>query len=115
MQGDALVNLTEAKFKQEAWSAAHAAFGVLIALCVLAGICGTIYKLIEPGGWMAQVFGRSATAGAVTLAALVLIAGLSWFTSGSVRLRTRVSETVLYGLAAAGLFYLARLFTMGTL
>ena len=110
------MNLTHGHFgKPQLWAVAQVAFGYLLALCVLAGICGTIYKLIEPGGWLAQVFGRSATAGAVTLAALVLIAGLSWFSNSAPRWRSRVADASLYGLAAAGIYYLARLWMKGSL
>ena len=108
------MDLTDVKFKQEALSLAQATLGFVVAACVLAGICGTIYKLIAPDGWLAWAFAKSISAGAVTLASLVFIAGLAWFSGGSPRLRTRLSDFIVYGFAVAGFFYIARLFTQGS-
>ena len=37
--------------------------GFAIAALVMIGVGGTVYKLIEPGGWFAQLFGRSLAGG----------------------------------------------------
>ena len=99
--------------KHDLHSVAQAGLLVL----VLAGIGGTIYKVLAPEGWIAAAFGRSLSAGAAALGSCALIAGLAWFSRswGEVSRRTLVSELMVYGFAAAGLFYLAQFFTQGTL
>jgi hypothetical protein len=103
--------------KQELYSIVQALAGLAILILVLAGISGTVYKVIAPEGWLAQAFGRSLSAGATALGALALVAGLAWFSraQGSVRSRSLVSDFLVYGFAAAGFLYLAQLWTRGTL
>ena len=103
------MDLSEVKLKQEAVSVAQAGLGFAISACVLAGICGTIYKLIAPDGWIAMAFGKSLSAGAATVGSLLIILGLAWFSRSSPRQRSRLSDLVVYGFAAAGFFYLVRL------
>jgi hypothetical protein len=99
--------------KHDLHSVAQAGLLVL----VLAGIGGTIYKVLAPEGWIAAAFGRSLSAGAAALGSCALIAGLAWFSRswGEVSRRTLVSDLMVYGFAAAGLFYLAQFFTQGAL
>ena len=108
---------TSIRFKHELYSIAQAAVGLAILALVLAGIGGTIYKVISPEGWLAQAFGRSLSAGAAALGSLALVAGLAWFSRswGDVTRRTLVSDFLVYGFAAAGFLYLAQLWTRGAL
>jgi hypothetical protein len=108
---------TAIRFKHELYSIAQAAVGLAILGLVLAGIGGTIYKVISPEGWLAQAFGRSLSAGAAALGSLALVAGLAWFSRswGDVTRRTLVSDFLVYGFAAAGFLYLAQLWTRGAL
>lgn len=107
------MNLSEVKFKQEAFSVAQAAFGFAITALVITGIGGTIYKVIAPDGWISQAFGKSLSAGVATLGSLMLIVGLAWFSRGSPRYRGTTSDMVVYGFAAAGFLYLVRLWLKG--
>lgn len=94
--------------KSEFLSFAEAAAGLAMVVLVITGICGTLYKLVAPDGWIAQAFGRSLGAGATTVGTLVVLAACVWLTRGSARGRHFVSDLVVYGFAAAGALYLGR-------
>jgi hypothetical protein len=107
---------TTLKLKQELYSIAHAAVGCAFLTLVLAGIGGTIYKVISPEGWIALAFGRSLSAGAAALGSCALIAGLAWFSRswGDPNRRTLASDFLVYGFAVAGFVYLVQFWTNGT-
>ena len=102
--------------KQEFSSVGQTALGVTLLGLVLVGIGGTIYKVISPDGWVAHAFGRSLSAGVAALGSLLMIAGLAWFSRGwsAPRSRNRFPELLVYTFAAAGLLYLAQIWTKGT-
>jgi len=108
---------TSIRFKQELYSIAQALVGFVVLALVLAGIGGTIYRVISPEGWIAQAFGRSLSAGAAALGSIALVGGLAWFSRswGDPRSRTRVSDFLVWGFALAGLVYLVQLWTKGIL
>src|SRR3990172_911063 len=110
------MDLHEFRLKRELYSVGQAAAGFAIVALVLMGIGGTIYKVISPEGWVAQAFGRSASAGAAALGSLLMIAALAWFSRGwsSPRSRNRFSDLLVYGFAVAGLAYLAMFWTKGS-
>ena len=110
MQNDAI------KLRQEIYSLCQAGLGLVVVALVVTGIGGTIYKVISPEGWVAQAFGRSASAGAAALGSLLMIAALAWFSRGwsSPRYRNRFSDLLVYGFAAAGFAYLAMFLSKGT-
>jgi hypothetical protein len=89
---------------------------VVLALVTL-GISGTIYKVISPEGWIAQAFGRSASAGAAALGSLLMILGLAWFSRGweQPRRRMQAASVMVYGFALAGFVYVAQLWLQGSL
>ena len=102
--------------KQEIFTVGQVVTGVAVLGLVVVGIGGTIYKVISPDGWVSQAFGRSLSAGAAALGSLLLITGLAWFSRGwgSPRTRNRYSDLLVYSFAAAGMFYLAQLWTKGS-
>ena len=108
---------TSIRFKQELYSIAQAFVGLGILALVLAGIGGTIYKVISPDGWIAQAFGRSLSAGAAALGSMALVGALAWFsrTWGDPTNRTLLWHFLIWSFAAAGILYLAQLWTKGTL
>jgi len=108
---------TTFKLKQELYSIVHAALGCVVLALVLAGIGGTIYKVIAPEGWIAVAFGRSLSAGAAALGSIALIACLAWFSRswGDPVKRTRISDLLVYGFAFAGVVYLAQFWSKGAL
>ncbi len=108
---------TSIRFKQELYSIIQGLVGLGVLMLVLAGIGGTIYKVISPEGWLAQAFGRSLSAGAAALGSLALVASLAWFSRswGDVSRRTLISDFLVYGFAAAGFLYLAQIWMRGGL
>jgi hypothetical protein len=105
------------RYKQELYSIVQGLVGLAVLLLVLAGIGGTIYKVISPDGWLAQAFGRSLSAGVAALGSIALVGGLAWFSRswGEVSRRTLVSDFLVYGFAAAGFLYLAQIWMRGGL
>ena len=105
------------RYKQELYSIVQAIVGLAVLVLVLAGIGGTIYKVISPEGWLAQAFGRSLSAGVAALGSLTLVGGLAWFSRswGDVSRRTLISDFLVYGFAAAGFLYLAQIWMRGGL
>jgi hypothetical protein len=103
--------------KQEVHSLAHCAVGVGLITLVIAGIGGTIYKVMAPDGWVANAFGRSLSAGAAALGSLAMIVALAWFSRGwtAVGRRNRFSDLFVYVFAGAGTLYLVRLWMQGSL
>ena len=99
------------RYKQELYSIVQGLVGLAVLLLVLAGIGGTIYKVISPDGWLAQAFGRSLSAGVAALGSLALVGGLAWFSRswGDLNRRTLASDFLVYGFAAAGFLYLAQI------
>lgn len=85
----------------------QAVAGFVIAALVMVGVGGTVYNLISPGGWFAQVFGRSLAGGLAVLLAFMLIGLCAWLTRNwvSPRARNRYSEVFVYLFAAAGALY----------
>jgi hypothetical protein len=104
------------ELKREFVSLREAALGLVFILLVLAGIGGTIYKVISPNGWIAHAFGRSFSAGAAALGSLLMITALAWFSRGrgTGRTRHRFSDLFVYTFAAAGALYLAQLWMKGS-
>jgi hypothetical protein len=88
--------------------------GFVVSACVLTGISGTIYKLIEPEGWFVLAFGRSLGLSAALLAALLGAAAVVWALPGwKPTQRARIADAVVYGFAAAGLLYLGKRLAYG--
>jgi hypothetical protein len=93
----------------------QALLGFAILVLMLVGLSGTIYKMLAPGGWIAQLFGRSITAGMAVLAALGFIGLIAWFSReySSPMSRNRFSDLFVYGFTAAGFVYAVRFWMSG--
>lgn len=109
--------MTTIRLKQEIHSFAQTLFSCILLALVLAGIGGTIYKMISPEGWLANAFGRSLSAGAAALGSMALVGGLAWFSRslGAPNERSLLSHFLVYGFAAAGILYFVQLWTRGSL
>ena len=81
--------------------------GFAIAVLVMVGFGGTVYKLVAPDGWFAQLLGRSVAGGLAALLAFLMIGVCVWLTRGwvSVSSRNRYSSLFVYAFAAAGAIY----------
>ena len=91
--------------------------GLAVALLVMLGVGGTLYKFLAPGGLLAQVFARSVAGGLAAILALLMIGASVWlmrdlFSTGD---RSRHAESFVYGFAAAGAFYATQIFALGGL
>lgn len=89
--------------------------GFAISVLVMLGIGGTVYKLVGPGGWLAQLFGRSIAGGFGAILAFLVIGLCFWVTRGwiSVSSRNRYSELPVYIFAGAGAIYAVQIFMKG--
>ena len=101
--------MEHAKQKLELPIAAQVACGFVISALVLVGISGSIYRLVAPQGWFVQAFGHSFGLGAALVAAILGAAALVWALPGWMpSQRSRLSDAVVYGFAAAGLIFLGQ-------
>jgi hypothetical protein len=95
----------------------QAVVGFAVAALVMLGVGGTVYHMVAPGGWFAQLFGRSLAGGMAAVLALLIIGLCAWLARVwiSVGIRNRHSDLFVYGFAAAGAFYAIEIFARGTL
>lgn len=105
--------MEQIKVQTHGLASALAGFGMLV--CMLLGLSGTLYKLLAPGGWIAQVFGRSVSAGMTLLATLAFIGVVAWLSrgAGSYTARSRLADAFVYGFTAVGLLYGVRFWLTG--
>ena len=89
--------------------------GFAIAVLVMLGVGGTVYNLVAPGGWLAQLFGRSLAGGLAAVLAFMIIGMCAWLARSwvSVVSRNRHSDLFVYGFAAAGACYALEIFSKG--
>jgi hypothetical protein len=81
--------------------------GFALSVLMVLGVAGTVWKLLTPGGWLAQLFGRSVAGGMgaiLTFLAIVLCfrLSLSWISLDS---RNRFAELPVYAFAGVGSIY----------
>lgn len=81
--------------------------GFAMAVLVGVGVGGTAYRLATPGGWLAQLFGRSLPGSVGAMLAFLVIGLCFWLMRGWI-LRSdsdRYSELPVYVCAGAGVLY----------
>lgn len=93
----------------------QAMLGFAVLVLMLVGLSGTIYKMLAPGGWIAQAFGRSISTGFAWLAALAFVGLIAWLSReySSPSSRNRFSDLFVYGFTAAGFVYALRFWMTG--
>lgn len=92
--------------------------GAVISVLVVTGIAVTVYKVISPGGWIAQAFGHSVKAGFSLLLAVTLFLGFAYLSrtwSPSQKHRHFTANLVVSLFALAGAVYLAHFWVTGAL
>jgi LPXTG-motif cell wall-anchored protein len=89
--------------------------GFSVAALVAFGVGGSLYKLITPGGWIGEVFGRSVAGGLAVLLALLMVGISIWLTRAwiSTAQRRLYSELFVYVFAGLGLVYAVELLMKG--
>jgi hypothetical protein len=90
--------------------------GFAIAVLVMLGVGGTVYKMIVPGGWFAHLFGRSLAGGMAVLVTLAMIGVSIWLMRAwvSITQRNRYSELFVYLFAGVGFVYAVQIFMRGS-
>ena len=104
--------------KTETVSLFQASAGFAMTALVMTGIAGTIYKVIAPGGWIAQAFGHSVKAGFSLLVAITVLLGFFYFSrtwTPSPKHRNVTANLVVTGFAVTGVVYLAHFWLRGAL
>ncbi len=86
--------------------------GVVLLLAMLLGVVGTIYKFVQPGGWLTTLATQGLPGGLTAFAALVAICALALVVPE--RHAPWRKNLLLYGFAGAGGYYLLQLATRGT-
>lgn len=97
------------KLKSESVALAQALASLGMALLVLFGIGGTIYRMIAPGGWLARFLDSSLSPGAMTVAVVLALGLLSWIASNWSR-RSFIAEGLVMLAAFAGFIYVVQFF-----
>ena len=90
--------------------------GFFTTVFVMTGIAGTVYKVISPGGWIAQAFGHSVNAGFSVLAGVAALLAFFFFSrtwTPSQTHRNFTANLVVAVFAVAGVIYLAHFWTTG--
>jgi len=104
--------------KHDAASLAQVGARLVMALLAMTGIAGTIYKMVAPGGWVAQTFGESFKAGSSLVLAIAMLVGFAYMsrTWAPARNPRNLAANLVVGLSAlAGFVYLSRLWATGAL
>ena len=91
--------------------------GFLLLVLIMLGVGGTIYKLMAPEGWLAQLLGGSLNYLSAIALALVGVGCFAWFAQDHIAQtrRNKVGDWWVYIFAAAGLIYAGQIFFHGNL
>ncbi len=103
----AVVNASKSKPASDAGVLLQSLVGFGVAALVMIGVGGSVYHLVAPGGWLAQLFGRSVAGGSAALLAFLVIGLCAWLLRAwiSITRRNRYSELFVYAFALAGAVY----------
>lgn len=107
--------MEDIRVKPEAHLIAETVAGFAILCFVMFGAGMTVYRLIAPGGWLAQLFGRSLTEGAAVVVSMVVMAALAWFSREWItpEQKNRYADLFVYTFAGAGAVYLVQMWLQG--
>jgi hypothetical protein len=92
-------------------------WGFCLTVMVLVGICGTIYKLLAPSGWIASLMGRGFSGGVAAIGLMVVFGVVGWVarTWTTTREQAATANLAVYLFAAAGLLYSFLFYSKGAL
>ncbi len=93
----------------------QALWGFALVVMVVLGICGTLYKLLAPAGWIATLMGRGFSGGVAAIGMIFIFSVLGWVARSwmSTRQQMGVADLAVYAFAAAGLLYSFQLWSKG--
>ncbi len=103
------------KHKQDTGTLVQAVWGFGLVVMVVIGICGTIYKLLSPSGWIAGLLGSGYSGGVAAGGLMVIFGVIGWISRSftSVRQQSGSADLVVYVFAAAGLLYAFQYWSRG--
>lgn len=103
------------KHKHDTGTFAQAVWGCGLVVLVLLGICGTLYKLLAPGGWIAGMLGNGFSGGVAVIGLLIVFAvtGRIVRTWTSNRQQSNAADLIVYVFAAAGALYVYQYWSRG--
>jgi len=91
--------------------------GFFVLALIMLGVGGTIYKLIAPGGWLAQLIGGSLGYLGAAILALVGVALFAWIAQDRITptRRDKFGDWWVYLCAGVGLIYVVQIAWLGSL
>ncbi len=91
-------------------------WGFGLVVMVVFGICGTIYKLLAPSGWIASLMGSGFSGGVAVIGLMIVFGVVGWVARSwtTPREQAATATLVVYVFAAAGLLYSFQLWSKGT-
>jgi hypothetical protein len=103
------------KHRQDAGGLMQATWGFVLCVMVVLGICGTIYKLLSPSGWIAALMGRGFSGGVAAIGLMIVFGVVGWVARSwtSTRQQSGAADITVYVFAAAGLLYSFQLWSKG--
>lgn len=103
------------KHRQDSGTLAQATWGFILSVMVIAGICGTIYKLLSPTGWIATLMGRGFSGGVAAVGLMIVFGVVGWVARSwtSTRQQTGMADLAVYVFAAAGFLYSFQIWSKG--
>ncbi len=101
----------------ESYTFIHTLWGCLLTLMVVCGICGSLYKLLAPTGWIASLMGQGFSGGVAAVGLLIVFGVVGWVgrTWTTTREQAASATFFVYVFAAAGVLYSFQLWTKGAL
>jgi hypothetical protein len=90
-------------------------WGFGLVIMVVFGICGTIYKLLAPSGWIASLMGRGFSGGVAAIGLMVIFGVIGWVARNwtTTREQAATATFVVYVFAGAGVLYSFQLWSKG--
>lgn len=94
--------------REETAALGQAVVAFAVVMLIMVGIAGTVYRLIEPDGWIASAFNRGLGNGLTAIGSVALLAALLWLKRGATAFarRSNATEIIVIGFAAVGALFL---------
>lgn len=104
------------QYKHDSNNFLQTVWGFGLVVMVLLGICGTIYKLLAPAGWIAALMGRGFSGGVAAVGLLIVLSVIGWVARNwtTTREQAGAATVVVYLFAGAGVLYSVQFWSKGT-
>jgi len=103
--------------REETAALGQAVVAFAVVMLIMIGIAGTVYRMIEPDGWIASAFNRGLGNGLAATGSIGLLAALLWLKRGATAFakRSNATEIIIMGFAAVGALFLLQSVLTGML